>query len=135
MQIKAFIVFAAAALVALSSATIDGQTARFDLLIRGGHVIDPKNGIDGVMDVAVVNGKVAEVSRGGAEADLSVLAVRRGTFGFVDVSGGTLQGDRKLECELTVKAGRVVWDLNGISHKPWKEVVPRGTSDARRRSQ
>lgn len=27
----------------------------------------------------------------------------------------------KLECELTVKAGRVVWDINGISRPLWTE--------------
>jgi dihydroorotase len=57
----------------------------------------------------------------GAEADVAVLRVREGTFGFVDVAGGRLNGDRKLECELTVKGGEVVWDLNGLSHRPWNE--------------
>ena len=57
----------------------------------------------------------------GGEADIAVFSVRRGTFGFVDVSGGKLMGDQKLECELTIKAGRVVWDLNGISRPLWME--------------
>jgi dihydroorotase len=60
----------------------------------------------------------------GAEADLAVLRVERGTFGFIDTGGGTATGDRRLECELTLRAGRVVWDLNGISHKPWTEIPP-----------
>jgi dihydroorotase len=51
----------------------------------------------------------------GAEADVSVLRVREGEFGFVDVSGARNQGTRKLECELTLRAGKVVWDLNGIA--------------------
>ena len=58
----------------------------------------------------------------GAEADIAVLNLRRGTFGFVDVAGGKLAGDQKLECELTIKAGEVVWDLNGISRPPWTEL-------------
>ena len=58
----------------------------------------------------------------GAEADIAVLNLRRGTFGFVDSGGGKATGDQKLECELTVKAGQVVWDLNGISHTPWSEM-------------
>ena len=58
----------------------------------------------------------------GAEADIAVLNIRRGKFGFVDTQGGKLIGDQKLECELTVKAGRVVWDLNGISRPLWTEV-------------
>jgi dihydroorotase len=57
----------------------------------------------------------------GAEADVAVLGVRRGRFGFIDVSGGKLMGDQKLECELTIKAGRVMWDLNGISSPLWTE--------------
>lgn len=58
----------------------------------------------------------------GGEADIAVLNVRRGTFGFVDTGGGKLPGDRKLECELTVKGGQVVWDLNGISRPVWTEA-------------
>ncbi len=58
----------------------------------------------------------------GSEADVAVLNLRRGAFGFVDSGGGKLQGDRKLECELTVKAGQVVWDLNGISRPLWNEL-------------
>ena len=38
------------------------QPGRSDLLIRGGHVIDPRNGINSVMDVAIAGGKIAEVS-------------------------------------------------------------------------
>ena len=38
------------------------QQGKFDLLIRGGHVIDPRNAIDAVMDVAIAGGKIAEVS-------------------------------------------------------------------------
>ncbi len=51
----------------------------------------------------------------GAEADIAVLSVREGRFGFVDVAGARNGGNRKLECELTIRAGKVVWDLNGIS--------------------
>ena len=31
-------------------------------------------------------------------------------------------GDQKLECELTIKAGQVVWDLNGLSRPMWNET-------------
>src|SRR6266849_1668547 len=33
----------------------------FDLLLRGGRVIDPASGIDGIKDVAIRSGKVAAV--------------------------------------------------------------------------
>jgi dihydroorotase len=58
----------------------------------------------------------------GAEADIAVLNLRKGTFGFTDVAGGKLVGSQKLECELTVRAGQVVWDLNGLSRPMWTEL-------------
>ena len=36
----------------------------YDLLLRGGHVICPASGIDGVMDVAVRDGRIAAVDHG-----------------------------------------------------------------------
>lgn len=59
----------------------------------------------------------------GAPADLAVLRLHKGTFGYIDVAGGRRMGTQKLEAELTVREGRVVWDLNGISHKDWKELT------------
>lgn len=57
----------------------------------------------------------------GTEADVAVLSVRKGDFGFLDVRGGRLKGDQKVEAELTVRAGRIVWDLNGIAATNWDE--------------
>lgn len=53
----------------------------------------------------------------GAEADVAVFSLREGDFGFLDVAGIKLKGDKKLEAELTLRAGKVVWDLNGIAAK------------------
>lgn len=53
----------------------------------------------------------------GAPADIAVLRLMEGDFGFVDAGGNRLDGDRKLEAELTLREGRVVWDLNGLSAK------------------
>lgn len=55
----------------------------------------------------------------GTEADVAVLNIRKGDFGFLDVRGGRLEGNQKLEAELTIRAGRIVWDLNGISGTAW----------------
>ena len=55
----------------------------------------------------------------GAPADLSVLRLRKENVGFVDVYGARLQGSKKLVCELTIRDGQVVWDLNGITRKDW----------------
>lgn len=58
----------------------------------------------------------------GAVADIAVLRLHKGTFGFVDVEGGKMMGTQKLECELTIREGRVVWDLNGVSRPPWEKM-------------
>lgn len=55
----------------------------------------------------------------GAGADVAVLRLREGDFGFVDVDGRKLQGRQKLECELTLRDGQIVWDLNGLSALEW----------------
>ena len=39
------------------------QTPRYDLLLKGGHVIDPANNLDGIMDVAVSKDKIAAVEK------------------------------------------------------------------------
>jgi dihydroorotase len=56
----------------------------------------------------------------GAPADVAVLRVQEGHFGFVDTYGARMKGTRKLECELTLRNGRVVWDLNGITREDWE---------------
>ena len=53
----------------------------------------------------------------GSEADLAILHVREGEFGFFDTLGERMSGKIKLECEATIRAGEVVYDLNGISLK------------------
>jgi dihydroorotase len=58
----------------------------------------------------------------GAPADVTVLNLRQGAFGFIDVLGGRKAGTQKLEAELTVREGRVLWDLNGISHRNWQDL-------------
>ena len=39
------------------------EQERYDLLLKGGHVIDPKNGLSGVMDLAVRGGRIARVAK------------------------------------------------------------------------
>ena len=39
-------------------------TAGFELILRGGRVIDPAQGVDGVMDVGIRGGRVAAVAPG-----------------------------------------------------------------------
>ena len=75
-------------LVALAVLTSGVSAQPYDLLLRGGHVIDPRNGVDAVADVAIREGKVAAVRPGipASEArrhvDVSGLYV---TPGLVDI--------------------------------------------------
>lgn len=59
----------------------------------------------------------------GAEADVAVFNLRKGNFGFLDVRRSKIMGTQKLEAELTIRAGRVEWDLNGIA-SPLSDVQP-----------
>jgi dihydroorotase len=51
----------------------------------------------------------------GAIADVAILNMREGAFGFYDKTGFKIEGKRKFECEMTIKDGKVVYDLNGIA--------------------
>src|ERR1700760_3835200 len=77
-------------LIALSLIAVAGfaQAPEYSLLIKGGHVIDPKNGISAVRDVAIKDGKIAEIaanippSKAGKVIEASGLYV---TPGLVDM--------------------------------------------------
>jgi dihydroorotase len=56
----------------------------------------------------------------GATADVAVLRVERGEYGFVDSSGARLKGAQRLACELTLRDGKIVYDLNGIAQSDWR---------------
>ncbi len=56
----------------------------------------------------------------GAEADIAILRVREGQFGYIDADGYKINGDKRLEAEITIRAGKIVWDLNGIAAKNFK---------------
>lgn len=51
----------------------------------------------------------------GAPADVAIFNIREGNFGFFDYTGYKMEGDKKLECEMTIRDGRIVYDLNGIA--------------------
>jgi dihydroorotase len=64
------------------------QNGNYDIVIKGGHVIDPKNNIDAVMDVAIKDNKIARVAqnideqRAGRVIDAKGLYV---TPGLIDI--------------------------------------------------
>jgi dihydroorotase len=59
----------------------------------------------------------------GADADIAVFNLRKGDFGFLDVRKTKLKGTQKLEAGLTIRAGKIVWDLNGIGASSWEEEL------------
>lgn len=52
----------------------------------------------------------------GAPADVAIFNIREGNFGFFDYTGYKMEGDKKLECEMTIRDGRIVYNLNGIAN-------------------
>jgi dihydroorotase len=68
----------------------------------------------------------------GSPADVAVLRLVKGDFGFVDVSGARMSGNQKLICELTLKDGKVVYDLNGITHDDWQKTSSAPATAGRR---
>jgi dihydroorotase len=61
----------------------------------------------------------------GAIADVAVLRLEKGNFGFTDMNSARLKGAQKLNCELTIKDGKVVYDLNGITREDWDKLPER----------
>ncbi len=55
----------------------------------------------------------------GAVADVAVLRVEHGNFGFIDSSRRRMRGTQMMVGELTIRNGQIVWDLNGISVPDW----------------
>ena len=62
----------------------------------------------------------------GSVADIAVLSIQKGHFGFTDMVNTRVDGTQKLVDELTIKDGRIVYDLNGLGALAWD--APQGDS-------
>lgn len=51
----------------------------------------------------------------GAAADIALLKLEKGNFGYYDVRQKKMSGDKRIVCEMTLLDGDVVWDLNALS--------------------
>ena len=58
----------------------------------------------------------------GAEADVAVFDLREGSFAFADCGQARMAGSHKLECRLTLRAGKVVYDPSGLSMPAWEHA-------------
>ena len=55
----------------------------------------------------------------GAVADVAVLRLERGRFGFTDMVNTRVESREKLVAEMTIRDGHIVYDLNGLSALAW----------------
>jgi len=88
MKTSLAVITALAIVIGSPLVTFAQTPPRYDLLLKGGHVIDPANHIDDVRDVAVFQGKIAAVEKdipadqAGKVVDVSKLLV---TPGLIDI--------------------------------------------------
>jgi dihydroorotase len=61
----------------------------------------------------------------GSPADVAVLRLEQGEFGFLDAYGARLRGNQRLSCEMTLRDGKIVFEQNGLSRPDWT-TLPRG---------
>lgn len=59
----------------------------------------------------------------GSDADVAVFNLRKGDFGYLDVRNTKLKAAQKLDAELTIRAGKIVWNLNGLGSPTWQEEL------------
>jgi dihydroorotase len=59
----------------------------------------------------------------GAPADVAVLRVVQGDFGFIDSARLRLRGTTKLVAEMTLRDGSIVFDLNGMGNADWNAAT------------
>jgi hypothetical protein len=107
----------------------------WDLVLRGGRVIDPETGLDAVRDVAVAQARIAAVGTGLAPGQVDVdVAGQVVTAGFIDlhsqvsdIGGLRLQAmdgvKTALELEAGVTRGRGSWRAR---RRPFSGFAPPG---------
>ena len=84
-----------ACLIVAAATVVAAQSPEYDLLIKGGHVVDAKNGVNGVMDVAVAGGKVAAVAPNIARERARLVADATGFYvtpGLIDLHAHVFWG-------------------------------------------
>ena len=58
----------------------------------------------------------------GSCADITVLDKVTGTFGFSDAGRAKMMGDKKLVCEMTIRNGKIVYDINARANVEWENA-------------
>ena len=60
----------------------------------------------------------------GKDADIAVLDLAKGHFGFIDCGYARMDGNVKLTAQMTIRAGRIVYDPSGLSMVEWQKARP-----------
>jgi dihydroorotase len=60
----------------------------------------------------------------GSPADVAVWKIAEGEFGYADTSGGKLEGKQRVNCEMTLKDGAIVWDWNARGAVDYRTLGP-----------
>ncbi len=60
----------------------------------------------------------------GADADVAVLDLQEGAVALVDCGKAKLTGTKRLRCRLTVRAGSIVYNPDGLALKEWPDAPP-----------
>lgn len=68
----------------------------------------------------------------GAIADVAVLSIQHGEFGYDDAYSTYVKSDKKMQDELTIKDGKVVYDLNALTGEPWDQPPSPAVRQAKR---
>jgi len=92
------------AMLAISSCSLP---ERYELVVKGGHVMDPESGLDAVRNIGIRDGRIAAISndwmRGDREIDASGLIV---SPGFIDLHAhGQLEESYRLMVQDGVTSG------------------------------
>ena len=93
-------------LAALFMAMANPSNAQqYSIVIKGGHVIDAKNNINAVMDVAVLDGKIAKVDKNIDTAGALQVVNAKGMYvtpGLIDIHGHVFSGTQQLTRSISV---------------------------------
>ena len=60
----------------------------------------------------------------GKDADIAVLDLMRGHFGYVDCGFAKMDANAQLMARMTIRAGRILYDPSGLSMVPWEKARP-----------
>ena len=133
------------ALLFVAAASL-AQEPPYDLVLKGGHVIDPRNNIDRKLDIAVANGKIARIaenipaSEGRKSADVTGLYVTPGivdlhVHAYTGTGNKNLTGDSSLYPDpMSFRAGvTTVVDAGSSGHRNFEDFRDRVISRAKTR--